>query len=782
MRSINNKKVRKHKGIHQAGGKRGRLKKGYKYSGQRTKSGLPIILKVNKSKKQYNQRGGTPIDIIDFLQDRLLNTNIIDNNNVLWDHLAITSKEGAIEPKILEDPKQDSINWFLNQKYISENQCHFVDIGKVKTKWYEIINKYRQEIINEIDFNFEKQQMTSASIITNKLKQLMKSPKGLEKISKVIDLINIARDDFMNVKIAELVPENRNNMPPENREMLSILLTEYTTIKDLHQLYIKNWDEIKDQAKEFLDKFWNSDEIKKIKNHELETKLPIGQYKIKINNIDDFANEFKRNNLYIEPRKPKLVRSQSFTSRRALNQIQQNSIYSEKYLKDRNAFIKKKITEQILPLFSNTDEMRDITPMSFIHHDIVIRLIYSLGLITEDGELQQLVNYIKPNKHNKLEYGALVNHGTLVWEFESNKIAKHPNIRAAFCTNISKNKTLKPIAFNMFTIFHEIGHEVAAVKEEWPPHCNISPTVNIGDKIVKLEKNVNHEEIVAKYKKMLKTVREEHPDLKDKDDKYIEDNDVLNQFFNAEYQVNITILNDLMADIMSVVIYMKNLEDKKFSDRECVESLIAILDMMTADNTHFHKQIRKIWNFVINKNLYKYYKKWRINDLPKWDEKYNTEYQVEYSNSKDIKQQAVKAANFIIKQHPGMLWASSLNSGWKSQYHRRFELIKYMTPKQQDAIIAHYADPRGNVEKNANALLKIINNDRGDVKDWPSADLPQDFIKKARISTSITLQNKKQAKELKNPDESSKNGGKRKTKRIANLKISKKGGKRKTKK
>ena len=118
MRSINNKKVRKHKGIHQAGGKRGRLKKGYKYSGQRTKSGLPIILKVNKSKKQYNQRGGTPIDIIDFLQDRLLNTNIIDNNNVLWDHLAITSKEGAIEPKILEDPKQDSINWFLNQKYI----------------------------------------------------------------------------------------------------------------------------------------------------------------------------------------------------------------------------------------------------------------------------------------------------------------------------------------------------------------------------------------------------------------------------------------------------------------------------------------------------------------------------------------------------------------------------------------------------------------------------------------------------------------------------------------
>ncbi len=38
--------TRKHQGIIQAGGNRGRLKKGYKYSGQRTKSGLPIIIKI----------------------------------------------------------------------------------------------------------------------------------------------------------------------------------------------------------------------------------------------------------------------------------------------------------------------------------------------------------------------------------------------------------------------------------------------------------------------------------------------------------------------------------------------------------------------------------------------------------------------------------------------------------------------------------------------------------------------------------------------------------------
>ena len=44
------KKVRKHKGIIQTGGKSGKLKKGYRYSGKKLKSGLPQIVKA-KSKK-----------------------------------------------------------------------------------------------------------------------------------------------------------------------------------------------------------------------------------------------------------------------------------------------------------------------------------------------------------------------------------------------------------------------------------------------------------------------------------------------------------------------------------------------------------------------------------------------------------------------------------------------------------------------------------------------------------------------------------------------------------
>ena len=41
--------VRKHQVINQSGGRRGKLKKGYRYSGKRTKTGLPIIVKGGKT-------------------------------------------------------------------------------------------------------------------------------------------------------------------------------------------------------------------------------------------------------------------------------------------------------------------------------------------------------------------------------------------------------------------------------------------------------------------------------------------------------------------------------------------------------------------------------------------------------------------------------------------------------------------------------------------------------------------------------------------------------------
>ena len=47
--SIKDKKIRKHKGIYQSGPKKGNLKPGYKYSGQKTNTGLKIIVKMKNS-------------------------------------------------------------------------------------------------------------------------------------------------------------------------------------------------------------------------------------------------------------------------------------------------------------------------------------------------------------------------------------------------------------------------------------------------------------------------------------------------------------------------------------------------------------------------------------------------------------------------------------------------------------------------------------------------------------------------------------------------------------
>ena len=50
--------VRNHNGIIQNGKNKGKLKKGYRYNGKKTKTGLPIIVKVNtnvnKSKSNFS--------------------------------------------------------------------------------------------------------------------------------------------------------------------------------------------------------------------------------------------------------------------------------------------------------------------------------------------------------------------------------------------------------------------------------------------------------------------------------------------------------------------------------------------------------------------------------------------------------------------------------------------------------------------------------------------------------------------------------------------------------
>ena len=54
--------VRKHQGIIQMGGNKGRLKKGYRYSGQKLKSGIPEIVKV-KGGMLFNNILAPPISL-----------------------------------------------------------------------------------------------------------------------------------------------------------------------------------------------------------------------------------------------------------------------------------------------------------------------------------------------------------------------------------------------------------------------------------------------------------------------------------------------------------------------------------------------------------------------------------------------------------------------------------------------------------------------------------------------------------------------------------------------
>jgi hypothetical protein len=68
--------IRKHKGIIQTGGNFGKLKKGYRYSGKKLKSGLPQIVKSKKNKKHKK----VEIESIE-LYHLVRNKNLLMNKN-----------------------------------------------------------------------------------------------------------------------------------------------------------------------------------------------------------------------------------------------------------------------------------------------------------------------------------------------------------------------------------------------------------------------------------------------------------------------------------------------------------------------------------------------------------------------------------------------------------------------------------------------------------------------------------------------------------------------------
>lgn len=92
---------RKHIGIIQKGKNAGRLRKGYRFSGRRTKTGLPIIVKVHK--KQSKQRGGYdgrgPVDDRDPVED----TEPEDNVSSMPQSTPLLLRQRAVDTRVALD-------------------------------------------------------------------------------------------------------------------------------------------------------------------------------------------------------------------------------------------------------------------------------------------------------------------------------------------------------------------------------------------------------------------------------------------------------------------------------------------------------------------------------------------------------------------------------------------------------------------------------------------------------------------------------------------------------
>jgi hypothetical protein len=105
-------------------------------------------------------------------------------------------------------------------------------------------------------------------------------------------------------------------------------------------------------------------------------------------------------------------------------------------------------------------------------------------------------------------------------DFETQDIVLTPNIRASFCSNFYDTQNIKIWGYNTLVLFHEMGHIFGVPSYKWSQvsFCKCSSfNVNIENTVVSIE-NLSEKERLLRYKKMLKKVRLEHIDLKDKDD------------------------------------------------------------------------------------------------------------------------------------------------------------------------------------------------------------------------------------------------------------------------
>ena len=226
----NNKKVRKHRGIHQTGGKAGKLKKGYKYSGKKLKNGKAEIIKIQiggPNKRGNIKRSNTD----DRLKEQLLNDvyiitpldrykawklRYIKFDMELNDHFNPQNKYTLprnevikklvemeeIKPKIVEYEK----------KYFTKYSMEIVNLYNLE-QTEQKISEIREQISGFNDIITEIELLIQFAKLSNE--DLGKKPKLLEdaKVSQKEIYVNLAI--FINHKKALENEERRRNQQME---------------------------------------------------------------------------------------------------------------------------------------------------------------------------------------------------------------------------------------------------------------------------------------------------------------------------------------------------------------------------------------------------------------------------------------------------------------------------------------------------------------------------------------------------------------------------------------
>jgi hypothetical protein len=226
----NNKKVRKHRGIHQTGGKAGKLKKGYKYSGKKLKNGKAEIIKVQiggPNKRGNIKRSNTD----DRLKEQLLNEVYIITPLDRYKDWKLRYIKDEMEINNHKDKKNKyTLSRDEFRKRIEEMEEIRPKIVEYEKKFF---TKYSMEIVNLYNLEQTEQKISEIrekisginKFITEveigirllKLldKNLGKKPQLLEdaKVSKEEKYVNLAI--FTNRKITLEDEERRRNQQME---------------------------------------------------------------------------------------------------------------------------------------------------------------------------------------------------------------------------------------------------------------------------------------------------------------------------------------------------------------------------------------------------------------------------------------------------------------------------------------------------------------------------------------------------------------------------------------